>query len=64
MNTIDITAREGLTLKDLKVLIERCEKANIPDNVKIFIGQHEDEIVSDALHILADDESINIYDWL
>ena len=64
MNTIDITSRNGLTLKDLKLLIERCEQANIPDDVGILISQHEDTTVSQPVHILADNESINIYDWI
>lgn len=64
MNTIDINSRNGLTLKDLKLLIERCEKANISDDVGIIISQHQDITMSQAVHILADNESINIYDWI
>ena len=64
MNTIDINSRNGLTLKDLKLLVEKCEKANISNDVGIFISQHQDITMSQAVNILADDESINIYDWM
>lgn len=63
MNTINITSKNGLTLKDLKTLIDKCKKDNISDDTEIYISQQQDISASQAVHILYDG-SINIYDWI
>lgn len=62
MTNIDI--KNKITLRDLVYLVEECAKQKIALDTPVMIAQHKDETISNATHILADDESINIYDWI
>lgn len=62
MANIDI--KNKIALRDLVYLVEECAKYKIPLDTPVMIAQHKDEMISNATHILADDESINIYDWI
>lgn len=62
MANIDI--KNKIALRDLVYLVEECAKRKISLDTPVMIAQHRDEMVSNATHILADNESINIYDWI
>ena len=53
----------NLTLKDLKTLIEECDKLNIPDNTILEIDTLHYPDATQIKHIVADTESIRFYDW-
>lgn len=54
----------SITLDDLFSIAYECIKHDIPKNTPVLISQHKDELASNAVQILADEESINIYDWI
>lgn len=62
MENIDI--KNKIALRDLVYLVEECAKQKISLDTPVMIAQHKDEMISNATHILADNESINIYDWI
>lgn len=53
----------NLTLKDLKTLIEECDKLNIPDNTILEMDTLDNSEITKIKHIIADIESIRFYDW-
>lgn len=59
---IKIENKNNIKLSDLKLLIEKCEESKIPDNTEIHIHQIGNR-TSRAKEILADDSSIDIYDF-
>ena len=53
----------NLTLKDLKTLIEECDKLNIPDSTILDMDSLHYSDITQIKHIIADNESIRFYDW-
>ena len=53
----------NVTLKDLKKLIEECDKINIPDDTILEIDCINNTDITLVKGILADAESIRFYDW-
>lgn len=66
MNTVEIYNGISLTMKDLRDFVEQANHGDsfIPDSTEILIAQHKEDIVSHAVHIIGDKDSINIYDWI
>lgn len=63
MAHVEIKKDKGITLQDLRAFVKTAENI-LPSNTPVRIAQHLDAITSDALHIIADEDSINIYDWV
>lgn len=65
MKTYNKYNGSGLTARDISELADWINEANISPNTPVYISQHEpDKLLTPAVDIKADDESINIYDWL
>ena len=59
---ITINSKDSIKLSDLKTLIKQCEENKIPDDTYVHLFQYGNNI-STAKQILADEVSINIYDF-
>lgn len=61
--SVEIGNNNGITLKDLKDLINDCESIGLKDStiVNLDIGDVYD--ISECRSIIADEESIRFYSW-
>ena len=61
--SIAISNNNGITLKDLKDLIERCDRLGFDDSTIVDLDVIDIGYTPKCKSIIADEESIRFYDW-